>query len=145
MQAKISTKRLSLFQHRLITGLMYSVSGFDVTPCAPNFKLSNHSLMIRFTDSTSLEELSEPVLALPEEGFQFYNETELQHLADTNTDITSIFRIHTNIIFGQTLCVSLLHWRVLWVILPKEKIMLWQRSNLISYSYSSKVYRYLYI
>lgn len=43
--------------------------------------------MIRFNDSTSLDLLTDPVSALPEEMFRLRNVTELLGLANSNTQL----------------------------------------------------------
>ncbi|KAG2313994.1 hypothetical protein Bca52824_017116 [Brassica carinata] len=71
MQATIGASRLARFRHKLTAGKVYTVSGFDVGQCAQNFRLSNSSLQIRFNESTSFDELTEPVSPLPEEAAGF--------------------------------------------------------------------------
>ncbi|CAF1983509.1 unnamed protein product [Brassica napus] len=90
MQATINTNRLPKFRDRLAAGTIYSVSGFDVARCAQNFKLADSSLMIRFSDSTEFDVLSDPVSPIPAEGFRFRNQTELVGLANTNTHLPDI-------------------------------------------------------
>uniref|UniRef100_A0A0D2ZT57 DUF223 domain-containing protein n=1 Tax=Brassica oleracea var. oleracea TaxID=109376 RepID=A0A0D2ZT57_BRAOL len=87
MQATINANRLPKFRDRLAAGTIYSVSSFDVARCAQNFKLADSSLMIRFSDSTEFDELSDPVSPIPAEGFRFRNQTELVGLANTNTQL----------------------------------------------------------
>lgn len=87
MQATIGASRLARFRHKLTAGKVYTVSGFDVGQCAQNFRLSNSSLQIRFNESTSFDELTEPVSPLPEEAFRFRNQSELVGLANTNTQL----------------------------------------------------------
>ncbi|CAN6904403.1 unnamed protein product [Brassica oleracea] len=90
MQATINANRLPKFRERLAAGTMYSVSGFDVARCAQNFELADSSLMIRFSDSTEFDVLSDPVSPIPAEGFRFRNQTELVGLANTNTQLPDI-------------------------------------------------------
>ncbi|CAN6889390.1 unnamed protein product, partial [Brassica oleracea] len=90
MQATISAHRLPWFKERLIVGAMYSIAGFDVARCAQNFRLSDSSLMIRFNESTSFDEIDEPVPALPKETFWFRDQSELLGLANTNTQLPDI-------------------------------------------------------
>ncbi|KAH0889565.1 hypothetical protein HID58_051994 [Brassica napus] len=85
MQATINANRLATFRSRLTVGSMYSISGFYVDRCVQNYRLTNSYLLIRFNDSNSLDELTELVSPLPEEGFRFRNQTELLGLANTNT------------------------------------------------------------
>ncbi|XP_013632409.1 PREDICTED: uncharacterized protein LOC106337846 [Brassica oleracea var. oleracea] len=90
MQVTISAGRLPQFLEQLHAGTMFSVSGFDVSRCAQNFRLTDSSLMIRFNESTSFQELTEPVSPLPEEAFRFRNHSELIGLANTNTQLPDI-------------------------------------------------------
>ncbi|XP_013617411.1 PREDICTED: uncharacterized protein LOC106323912 [Brassica oleracea var. oleracea] len=90
MQVTISASRLPQFWERLHAGTMFSVSGFDVSRCAQNFRLTDSSLMIRFSESTLFQVLSEPVSPLPEEAFRFRNQQELIGLANTNTQLPDI-------------------------------------------------------
>ncbi|KAL0724796.1 hypothetical protein Bca4012_039395 [Brassica carinata] len=87
MQASISASRLPRFHSRLAAGTMFSASGFDVSRSALNFGLSDSPLMIRFTEATSFDELTEPVSPLPEECFRFRNQTKLVGLSNTNTQL----------------------------------------------------------
>ncbi|KAF3540726.1 hypothetical protein F2Q69_00021338 [Brassica cretica] len=87
MQVTISASRLPQFRERLHAGTMFSVSGFDVSRCAQNFRLTDSSLMIRFSESTLFQVLFEPVSPLPEEAFRFRNQQELIGLANTNTQL----------------------------------------------------------
>ncbi|KAF8118643.1 hypothetical protein N665_0003s0018 [Sinapis alba] len=74
IQATISLNRLPKFWERLSTGSM----------------VSDSSLMIRFNDLTSFEDLTDPVSPLPEEVFRFRNQTELIGLANKNTHLPYI-------------------------------------------------------
>ncbi|KAF3591180.1 hypothetical protein DY000_02024863 [Brassica cretica] len=71
MQATIIASHLPQFRERLTAGTMFSVSGFDVSRCVQNFRLTDSSLLIRFNESTYFEELIEPVSLLPEEAFHY--------------------------------------------------------------------------
>ncbi|CAG7864718.1 unnamed protein product [Brassica rapa] len=90
MQVTISAGRLPQFREILRAGTMFSVSGFDVSRCAQNFRLTDSSLMIRFNESTSFQELTEPDSPLPDEAFRFRNHSELIGLANTNTQLPDI-------------------------------------------------------
>ncbi|CAN7000207.1 unnamed protein product [Brassica oleracea var. botrytis] len=90
MQVTISASCLPQFRERLHAGTIFSVSGFDVSRCAQNFRLTDSSLMIRFSESTLFQVLSEPVSPLPEEAFRFRNQQELIGLANTNTQLPDI-------------------------------------------------------
>ena len=87
MQVTISAGRLPQFREMLHARTMFSVSGFEVSRCAQNFRFTDSSLMIRFNESTSFQKLTEPVSPLPEEAFRFHNQSELIGLANTNTQL----------------------------------------------------------
>ncbi|XP_048618544.1 uncharacterized protein LOC106400286 [Brassica napus] len=110
MQATINANRLPKFRERLAAGTMYSVSGFDVARCAQNFKLADSSLMIRFSDSTEFDVLSDPVSPIPAVGFRFRNQTELVGLANTNTQLLAsehlISILNTVDIIGEIVSVK---------------------------------------
>ncbi|KAF2565324.1 hypothetical protein F2Q68_00026765 [Brassica cretica] len=113
MQVTISASRLPLFRERLHVGTMFFVSGFDISRCAQNFRLTDSSLMIRFNESTSFEELTEPVSPLPEEAFRFRNQQELIGLANTNTQLPGNdigFKLDVDII-GERVSVKSTDWR----------------------------------
>ncbi|KAJ4878408.1 Uncharacterized protein Rs2_08003 [Raphanus sativus] len=98
MQATISAGRLPEYRGRLIAGSMFTLSGFDVSRAAQNFRLTDSSLMIRFSDMTSFKELPAPVSPLPEEAFRFRNQSELVGLANTSTQLPDVV--------GEILCVK---------------------------------------
>ncbi|WZZ73670.1 hypothetical protein YC2023_085040 [Brassica napus] len=56
------------------------VSGFEVTPINPNYKLSNSPPSIRFSDLTDFDEITEPVSSIPQELFQLSDYEQLQHI-----------------------------------------------------------------
>ncbi|CAN6853114.1 unnamed protein product [Brassica oleracea] len=60
MQVTISAGRLPQFRDRFLAGTMFSLSSFDVSRCAQNFRLTDSSLMIRFSETTSFQLLTEP-------------------------------------------------------------------------------------
>ncbi|CAN6909432.1 unnamed protein product [Brassica oleracea] len=66
---------------------MYSITGFDVARCNPNFRLSDSSLLVQFSDAISLNEFTEPISPIPEECFRFRSQGELFGLANTNTQL----------------------------------------------------------
>ncbi|WZZ73607.1 hypothetical protein YC2023_084977 [Brassica napus] len=97
-----ASHRLPQFREKLTAGTMFSVSGFDVSRCAQNFRLTDSSLLIRFNESTYFEELTEPVSPLPEEAFRFRNQSELIGLANTNTQLPGILHYNkTYFLLGQ--------------------------------------------
>ncbi|KAJ4910063.1 hypothetical protein Rs2_04684 [Raphanus sativus] len=86
MQATIYVNQPPTFQRKLAVGTMYTISGFDVARCAQNYRLSDSSLLLRFTDTTSFEKLIGPVSPLPEEGFWFYIIGEVTAVKSTVTE-----------------------------------------------------------
>ncbi|KAL0667860.1 hypothetical protein Bca4012_030564 [Brassica carinata] len=60
MPATVAASRVLTFAPHLTAGSMYSITGFDVAWCNPNFSLSGSSLLIQFSDATSLNVLTEP-------------------------------------------------------------------------------------
>ncbi|KAL0834743.1 hypothetical protein Bca101_086632 [Brassica carinata] len=87
MQASVNVSRLATYGLYLRAGSMYSFTGFDVTQCNQNFRLSHSSLLIRFSDATTLAELTEPSSPIPKECFRFRNHSEMLGLANTNTQL----------------------------------------------------------
>ncbi|CAN7052480.1 unnamed protein product [Brassica rapa subsp. trilocularis] len=87
MHATIYDNRLPRFLSMLATGKMFSISGFDGARCAQNYRLTDSPLLLRFSDLTDFDELTEPVSPLPQEGFRFCNHSELAGLAKTNTQL----------------------------------------------------------
>ncbi|KAL0845869.1 hypothetical protein Bca101_019115 [Brassica carinata] len=106
MQATINAHRLPNSRQRLAAGSMYSISSFDVARCAQNFRLTDSSLMIRFTDSTDFDEITEPVSPLPLEEFRFRNQTELIGLANMNTHLPVISTSITVDVIGEITAVK---------------------------------------
>ncbi|KAJ0267336.1 hypothetical protein HA466_0011750 [Hirschfeldia incana] len=58
MRATLTVHRLPTYNHLLKAGSIYSLSGFDVTQCNQNLRLSNSSLLIRLYVSTNLDEIT---------------------------------------------------------------------------------------
>ncbi|KAL0835240.1 hypothetical protein Bca101_087129 [Brassica carinata] len=87
MQASVNVSRLATYGLYLRAGSMYSFAGFDVTQCNQNFRLSHSSLLIRFSDATTLAELTVPSSPIPKECFRFRNHSEMLGLANTNTQL----------------------------------------------------------
>ncbi|CAH8385637.1 unnamed protein product [Eruca vesicaria subsp. sativa] len=90
MQATINASRVGAFRPKLTAGNMYSISGFDVSRCASNFRLTDSTLMIRFAESTGFDEITKLVSPLPIEGFRFRDDTELIGLANTSSQLPDI-------------------------------------------------------
>ncbi|KAL0670645.1 hypothetical protein Bca4012_033349 [Brassica carinata] len=61
MPATVNFNRLPTFRRRLKAGALFTISGFDVTRCNQNVRLTDSSLTIRFSDATTFDELTEPV------------------------------------------------------------------------------------
>ncbi|KAG2286787.1 hypothetical protein Bca52824_046391 [Brassica carinata] len=66
------------------------LNGFEVARCNPNFRLTDSSLLIRFSDATSLKVLTEPSSPLPEECFRFRSRSEMLALANTSSQLSDI-------------------------------------------------------
>ncbi|CAF1918327.1 unnamed protein product [Brassica oleracea var. botrytis] len=66
MPATVNFHRLTTYKNLLKDGYMYSLSGFDITRCNQNCRLSGSLLLIRFSDSTRLDELTEQVIPIPD-------------------------------------------------------------------------------
>ncbi|KAF8094782.1 hypothetical protein N665_0353s0013 [Sinapis alba] len=90
MKASIVARMLPQYRERLTARMMISISGFDVSRCAQNFRLTDSSMLIRFNESTTFDEIADPVSPLPEEAFRFRNQAELIGLANTNTQLPDI-------------------------------------------------------
>ncbi|KAG5383846.1 hypothetical protein IGI04_035316, partial [Brassica rapa subsp. trilocularis] len=67
MPATVNARCVPTFRPHLTAGVMYSIAGFDVVRCNPNFRLSDSSLLVRFSDATSLNEFTEPSSLITEE------------------------------------------------------------------------------
>ncbi|KAL0877547.1 hypothetical protein Bca101_027252 [Brassica carinata] len=76
--ATISVHRLETHRSNLKAGSVYTLKGFDVAQCNPNYRLSDSSLLIRFKDVT------DPAIPIPPESFHFRNHSEMLGLANTN-------------------------------------------------------------
>ena len=90
MQASVNVSRLATYGPYLWACSMYSFTSFDVTQCNQNFRLSHSSLLIRFSDATTLAELTEPSSPIPKECFRFRNHSEMLGLPNTNTQLPGI-------------------------------------------------------
>ncbi|KAH0897823.1 LOW QUALITY PROTEIN: hypothetical protein HID58_047391, partial [Brassica napus] len=80
------------FLHLLKAGSLFTLSGFDVTRCNQNFGLTDTSLTIRFSDSTTFVELNEPVSPIPQERFRFRAHDSMYGLANINTHLPNILQ-----------------------------------------------------
>lgn len=60
MPATLNVNRLGTHRPNLNAGSTYSLTSFDVTRCNQNYRLSDSSMLITFSDSTSFNEVSEP-------------------------------------------------------------------------------------
>ncbi|WZZ14333.1 hypothetical protein YC2023_107422 [Brassica napus] len=77
MPPTVNARCVPTFRPHLTAGVMYSIAGFDVARCNPNFRLSDSSLLVRFSDATSLNEFTKPSSLIPEECFRFRSQSEL--------------------------------------------------------------------
>lgn len=58
--------------------------------CNQRFRLTDSPLTIRFSDSTTFDELTKPVSPIPEERFRFRDHDSFHGLANTNTHLPDI-------------------------------------------------------
>ncbi|KAF2616407.1 hypothetical protein F2Q68_00039611 [Brassica cretica] len=82
--------RLATHRPNLKAGSVYSLTGFDVARCNPNYRLSDSSLLIRFSDSTYFKEVTDPAVPSPPESFRFRNHSEMLGLANTNNQLPDL-------------------------------------------------------
>ncbi|KAG2288982.1 hypothetical protein Bca52824_048586 [Brassica carinata] len=87
MPANVSVNRLALHRPNLKAVSVYSLTDFDVTCCDHDYRLSDSSLLIRFSDSTSFNEVTEPAVPIPHESFRFLNHSGMLGLADSNNQL----------------------------------------------------------
>ncbi|CAN6998104.1 unnamed protein product [Brassica rapa subsp. trilocularis] len=85
MPATVSVNSLATHQPNLEAGSVYSLTGFDVTRCNQNYRLSDSPLLVRFSDSTSFKKVTEPAVPIPLESFRFRNHSEMLGLASIVT------------------------------------------------------------
>ena len=71
MPATVNVNRLAIHMPNLKVGSLYSLAGFDVTRCNQNYRLSDSSMMVRFSDSTCFDEITEPAIPIGMESFRF--------------------------------------------------------------------------
>ncbi|KAG2248749.1 hypothetical protein Bca52824_088377 [Brassica carinata] len=88
--ATVNVNRLATHLTNLEEGSVYSLTGFEVTHCNQNYRLSDSSLLIRFTDSTSFKKVTEPAVPIPLESFRFRNYSEILLLTDLIGEITAV-------------------------------------------------------
>ncbi|KAF2533088.1 hypothetical protein F2Q70_00031802 [Brassica cretica] len=69
MPATMNVHRLATFRDRLQPGLLFKLSGFDISQCNQNFRLSYSLMTIRFSDSTNRDVLTGTDSSIPEESF----------------------------------------------------------------------------
>ncbi|KAG2271268.1 hypothetical protein Bca52824_065823 [Brassica carinata] len=87
MPATVNVNRLAAHQTNFEAGSVYSLTGFEVTRCNQNYRLSDSSLLIRFSDSTTFEKITEPAVPIPLESFRFRNYSEMLGLANSNNQL----------------------------------------------------------
>ncbi|CAF2106823.1 unnamed protein product [Brassica oleracea var. botrytis] len=90
MPATINVNRLATHQPSLKAGSVYSLTGFDVARCNPNYRLSDSSLLIRFSDTTSFVEVTKPAVPIPLESFRFRNHSEMLGLSNSNNQLSDL-------------------------------------------------------
>ncbi|KAF2565441.1 hypothetical protein F2Q68_00024827 [Brassica cretica] len=97
MPANVSVNRLALHRPNLKAVSVYSLTDFDVTFCDHDYRLSDSSLLIRFSDSTSFNEVTEPAVPIPHESFRFLNHSGMLGLADSNNQLPDKNRVMATI------------------------------------------------
>ncbi|KAH0885114.1 hypothetical protein HID58_061210 [Brassica napus] len=90
MPASVNVNRLATHQTNLEAGTVYSLTGFEVTRCNQDYRLSDSSLLIRFTDSTTFEKITDPAVPIPLESFRFRNYSEMLRLANSNNQLPDL-------------------------------------------------------
>ncbi|KAF8096726.1 hypothetical protein N665_0303s0049 [Sinapis alba] len=90
MAATVTVSRLAIFRHQLHAGSTFTLAGFDVVRCNPNFRLTDSLLTIRFRESTRLAPLAEPVSPILMERYRFRDYDSLYALANTNTQLPDV-------------------------------------------------------
>ncbi|RID48363.1 hypothetical protein BRARA_I04878 [Brassica rapa] len=90
MPATVNVNRRAAHQTNLEAGSVYSLTGFEVTSCNQDYRLSDSSLLIRFSDSTTFEKITEPTVPIPIESFRFRNYSEMLGLANSNNQLPDL-------------------------------------------------------
>ncbi|KAL0661146.1 hypothetical protein Bca4012_097983 [Brassica carinata] len=90
MPATVNVNRLAIHMPNLKVGSLYSLAGFDVTRCNQNYRLSDSSMMIRFSDSTCFDEITEPAIPIGVESFRFASCSVLPTQLSNNYHSTDI-------------------------------------------------------
>ncbi|KAG2281639.1 hypothetical protein Bca52824_052859 [Brassica carinata] len=98
MPASVNVNRLATHQTNLEAGTVYSLTGFEVTRCNQDYRLSDSSLLIRFTDSTTFEKITDPAVPIPLESFRFRNYSEMLRLANSNNQLPVSDSLFTDLI-----------------------------------------------
>ncbi|CAN6847087.1 unnamed protein product [Brassica oleracea] len=88
--ASVNVNCLAAHQTNLEAGTVYSLTGFEVTRCNQDYRLSDSSLLIRFTDSTTFEKITDPAVPIPLESFRFRNYSEMLRLANSNNQLPDL-------------------------------------------------------
>nr|VDD18292.1 unnamed protein product [Brassica rapa] len=86
----INVNRLVTHRPNLKAGSVYSLTGFDVARCNPSYRLSDSSLLICFTDSTSFKEVTDPDVPIPTKSFRFINHSEMLGHTNTNNQLPDL-------------------------------------------------------
>ncbi|KAG2300062.1 hypothetical protein Bca52824_036534 [Brassica carinata] len=97
MPANVNVHRLTTHLTNLKAGSIYSLTRFDVTRCNQNYRLSDSSLLIRFSDSTSFVEVTELAVPIPNESFRFRNHSEMLGLASSNKSYCEITAVKSTV------------------------------------------------
>lgn len=87
IQRTMSATRRHTYRPYLSEGSIYSLSGFDVTRSNSNFRLSDASVSIQFSDGTMFVQVTDSDKVIPTEMFWFRSYDQILALANTNRQL----------------------------------------------------------
>ncbi|KAG2251567.1 hypothetical protein Bca52824_081703 [Brassica carinata] len=64
MSVTVNVNRLAAHMPNLKAGSIYSLTGFDLTRCNQNYGLLDSSMLIRFSNQTSFDDVPEPSILI---------------------------------------------------------------------------------
>lgn len=90
IQRTMSATRRHTYRPYLSEGSIYSLSGFDVTRSNSNFRLSDASVSIQFSDGTMFVQVTDSDKVIPTEMFWFRSYDQILALANTNRQLPGL-------------------------------------------------------
>ncbi|CAH2051336.1 unnamed protein product, partial [Thlaspi arvense] len=90
MQGTIPAQHLPKYEALLNEGIIYVISGFDVTKSTPRFQLTDFDKSICFTHTTTMVPVDDSFYQIPKQLFRFCSHEELLALANTNKDLPDV-------------------------------------------------------